>query len=140
MNLAGPTKVVVEIMFLDNLPKTSAIYSRIQKYHRSIHQPTKIWYFIGSLKVFKKNLRMSWGDFQVIDEVDWDDETDSSGFVNRFLVLVEIIKEKGGDFKIEVVIDIFVVAEAVKEEFGIMKESVDGDFRRIESKSQKIVF
>jgi len=53
---------------------------------------------------------------------------------------VEIIKEKGGDFKIEVVIDIFVVAEAVKEEFGIMKESVDGDFRRIESKSQKIVF
>jgi len=83
---------------------------------------------------------MSWGDFEVIDEVDLDDKADGSGFFSRFLVLVEIIKEKRGDFKIEVVINVFVMTEAVKEEFGIMEKTVNGDFGRIECKSQKIVF
>jgi len=67
-------------MILDDFPKRRAIYSRIQKYHCSIYQPAKIWDFISSLEVLKENLGVSRRDFEVVDEVDLNDKTDSTRF------------------------------------------------------------
>jgi len=51
------------------------------------------------------------------------------------LVLVEIIKDKRGDFEIKVVVNVFVVTKTVKEEFSIVKETVYRDISGVESKS-----
>ena len=47
---------------------------------------------------------------------------------------MEIIEDKRGDFEIKVVVDVFVVTEAVEKEFGIVKETVDWDVSGVESK------
>jgi len=67
-------------MILDDLPKGWASYSRIQKNHSSVDQPAEIWDLIGSLEVFQEDLGVSGGDFEVVDEVDLDNETDGTGF------------------------------------------------------------
>jgi len=53
--------------------------------------------------------------------MDLDNKVYSSTLIDRFLVFLEVIKNKTGNSEIEVVVDIFVVSEAIKEEFGVVK-------------------